>query len=79
MHDCKGRPVAEGDVVKFKDYKSKVRVGIITDTTAQSDTCNLTVSVLTIAGLQSNSAVTAKETELIHKADGSEPEAAPAV
>lgn len=75
MHDIKGRPVAEGDVVKFKTYTGKIRVGIITDCTAASETCNLSVAVLSAAGLVVNSAVTAKETELVAKADGSEPEA----
>lgn len=78
MHDCKGRPVAEGDVVKVKTYNGKSRVGVIVDCHAQSATCNLVVAMFSIAGPVMNTAVTAKETELIVKADGTDGAEVPA-
>lgn len=73
MHDCHGREIQEGDVVAAKHYSrggKRIAVKVIgcNDT---SDTCNIYCVPFQHTGeLQ---LFTAKETELLLKADGNAP------
>lgn len=80
-HDKKGRLVEVGDHVKFKtwDGAHKLSVGRVFSVNPGSDTCNVSVVHLTPGYWPiSQAAVTARETELVLKADGSEPFEPPA-
>lgn len=79
MHDCRGRPIELGDHLKFKGYiggAQKMTVGQVAALYPGSTTCNLMAAYL-VPGYQpvQVATLTASETELVLKADGSEPPA----
>jgi len=76
-HDKKGRLVEVGDHVKFKswaDGAERLSVGRVFSVSPGSETCNVSVVHLNPGYWPiSQACVTAKETEVVLKADGSEP------
>lgn len=75
-HDKKGRLLEVGDHVKFKtwDGAHKLSVGRVFSVSPGSETCNVSVVHLQPGYWPiAQACVTAKETELVLKADGSEP------
>lgn len=73
-HDSKGRLIEIGDVVKCLKYggeKVSKQVGKVSHIYAGTETCNLQVA--TFESREGFQTVTAKESELVLKADGSEP------
>lgn len=73
MHDCNGRRLFRGDIVRVKDWTGHYVVGQITAANAQSQNCNITLAVA-IAGGACTTSHTAKECELIVTRDGELPD-----
>ena len=70
-HDLNGLKVERGDFVKAQLYTGKT-IGVVGAISEGSETCNLTVHYLA-PGQVMCSTVTAKECEIMMRADGSEP------
>lgn len=80
MHDIHGREIHEGDIVAANDWtrgndngKMKRSAFKVIGTTPSSTSCNLNVLGFVPAMTSGIQTVTAKETELILKADGTTP------
>jgi len=76
MHDKRGRKIEIGDDLKipcFKDNVPSKKIGKVIARHPGQDTCNVTVAYATAwYGIQ-NELANASETEIVLKANGSEP------
>lgn len=75
-HDRKGRAIEPGDHVAFTDWPNTPRVGQVQRVHPGAETCNLELTALVPGLVAVPRTVTAREAELVRKADGSEPAAA---
>lgn len=72
-HDKKARLIEVGDSLLFKDYAGKFRVGTVARVFPGAETCDVEVYYTQPSVQAVSTTITAKETELLRKADGSEP------
>lgn len=75
MHDCKGRVIEVGDHLKFKSFdKGVATIGRVAAVYPGATSCNLG-AVHLVPGYypMQQATLTASDTEIVLKADGSEP------
>lgn len=71
-HDRQGRPIAVGDVIRFRPFGHvEDRAGVVTKVTPASATCNIEVGVAVQTTTVTTCLTTASEVELVARADGS--------
>lgn len=76
MHDKRGRLIEQGDFLKVEKFggpKVTKRIAEAVELMPGSDTCNLNVAFATAWNGIQIQLVTASETEIVLKADGSDP------